>query len=396
MTTSFAAGVRIAELAADPYPAYARLRTEEPVAWVPELGRYLVTKFEDVMFVERHPELFSSVEEPSMMTRAIGNTLLRQDGDPHRRIRKAAEGPVRPKMIKDRWAAAFQANADQLIDGFITDGKADLVKDFAGPLAATNLATILGLRNATATDMQRWSQAFIDGCGNYAEDPEVWRRCEIARAELDQAVTDALPDARQIAEPTVISSMAHADGALTDDEIRTNVKIFIGGGINEPRDATAVAMYGLLAHPDQQAQVIAGEIGWRKVFEEAVRWIAPIGMYPRQVTDTVELGGKTLKAGDKVGVSIASANRDEAVFDCPDEFDVHRDGANHLAFGGGPHFCLGTWVARISIADIALPTIFRRLADLTLVEPDTVRMDGWVFRGPLTLPATWTAEHPHA
>lgn len=390
---SFAAGVRIGELAADPYPVYTRLRAEEPVAWIPELGRYLVTSFEDVMFVERHPELFSSMEEPSMMTRAIGNTLLRQDGDAHRRIRKAAEGPVRPKTIKDRWVAAFQANADELIDSFIANGTADLVNDFAGPLAATNLSTILGLRNATADDMQRWSQAFIDGCGNYAEDPEVWRRCEVACSELDQAVTEALPDARRVNEPTVISSMANAHGSLTDDEIRTNVKIFIGGGINEPRDATAVAIYGLLDHPDQRAAVLTGEVSWRKVFEEAVRWVSPIGMYPRQVTGDVELGGKRLVAGDKLGVSIASANRDEAVFDRPEDFDVHRESANHLAFGGGPHFCLGTWVARISIADIALPTIFRRLTDLTLLETETVQMDGWVFRGPLTLPARWKVEH---
>ncbi|OZC73636.1 unspecific monooxygenase [Rhodococcus sp. 06-462-5] len=393
MTLSFAAGVRLVDLAADPYPTYARLRVEEPVAWIPELGRFLVTRFDDVMFVERNPHLFSSVEEPSLMTRAIGNTLLRQDGEAHKRIRKAAEGPVRPKTIKDRWSFAFKANADELIDTFVASGSADLVTDFAGPLAARNLATILGLRNATASDMQRWSQAFIDGCGNYADDPEVWTRCETACRELDAAITEMLPSARCNDEPTVISSMADAAADLTDEEICTNIKIFIGGGINEPRDATAVAVYGLLANPDQRRSVTAGEVSWRKVFEEAVRWISPIGMYPRQVTATVQLGGTTLEPGDKLGVSIASANRDESVFADADVFDVHRESANHVAFGGGAHFCLGTWVARISIADIALPTMFSRLPELALADPDAVEMAGWVFRGPLTMPARWRSGH---
>ncbi|WP_439031029.1 cytochrome P450 [Gordonia terrae] len=389
MSTSFAADVQVSELAADPYSAYARLRAEEPVAWVPSVNRYLVTRFEDVMFVERHPELFSSVEEPSLMTRAIGATLLRQDGDAHRRIRKAAEGPVRPKTIKTRWMPAFQANTDALIDSFIARGSADLVADFAAPLAAENLATILGLRNATAADIQRWSQAFIDGCGNYADDPEVWARCATACEELDAAVTEMLPTARATDDPTVLSSMAHAEGGLTDDEIRTNIKIFVGGGVNEPRDATAVAIYGLLSNSDQRADVVDGRVSWRKVFDESVRWVSPIGMYPRQVTEPVELGGTVLRRGDRIGVVIASANRDDSVFSDPDVFDIHRDSGSHLAFGGGPHFCLGTWVARLSIADIALPTLFARIPRLTLNRPDTVAMAGWVFRGPVQLPATW-------
>jgi len=387
MSVSFATEVQVTALEADPYGVYARLRAEDPVAWVPSVNRYFVTRFDDVMQVERNPELFSSVEEPSLMTRAIGATLLRKDGDDHRRIRKAAEGPLRPKVIKELWAPAFRNNADALIDAFIERGDGDLVSEFAAPLAARNLATILGLHNTTAGNIQRWSQAFIDGCGNYTDDPEVWRRCATACEDLDDAVTEVIPAAKRDHAPTVISSMANS--GLSDDEIRTNIKIFIGGGVNEPRDATAVAIYGLLRHPAQRDAVLGGEISWRKVFDEAVRWISPIGMYPREVTGTVELGGKTLHRGDKLGVIIASANRDETVFANPDAFDVHRDVASHVAFGGGPHFCLGTWVARISIADIALPTIFRRLPNLSLPRPDDVQMAGWVFRGPTTLPATW-------
>ncbi len=387
--SSIASEIRLSELNHDPYPIFQRLRETDPVAWVPAAGRYLVTRYDDVMHVERNQEIFSSVEEDSLMTRAIGPALLRQDGDAHRRLRTAAEGPVRPRAVKNQWLPQFQRNADALIDAFIDRGEADLIADFAGPLAGANLATILGVRDATAIDVQAWSQAIIDGCGNYADDRQVWARCAQASQAVDDAVLEMIPYLLEHPDSSVISSMLHAQDPLTTDEIRTNVKIFIGGGVNEPRDAIAVATYAVLTHPDQLAEVLAGTTPWRTVFEETVRWISPIGMYPRQVTERTELGGHTLEPGERIGVVISSANRDERIFAHPDEFDTRRGAVPHLAFGGGPHFCLGTWVARASISAIALPTLFRRLPELAVPDPDAVRMTGWVFRGPVALPATW-------
>lgn len=389
-TTTTASSTTLEALSDDPYPIFRRLRAEDPVAWVPAAGRYLVTRHEDVLAVERDQQVFSSVEADSMMNRAIGPTMLRQDGDAHRRLRAAAEGPVRPRTVKNQWLPRFQQNTDALIDGFVERGQADLFAEFAGPLAAANLGTILGLASATPADIQTWSQAFIDGCGNYAEDPEVWQRCALAVRTVDDAVDEVIPYLREHPDQSAISSMLHAADPLTDEEIRTNVRIFLGGGVNEPRDAISVATFAMLTHPDQLDDVRAGRTAWKSVFEEAVRWVSPIGMYPRQVTERTELAGRTLEAGDKVGVVISSANRDERVFAHPDSYDTRRGAGSHLAFGGGPHFCLGTWVARVSIADIALPTLFRRLPDLSLADPERVRMAGWVFRGPLSLDTTWS------
>lgn len=388
-TSSVASEIRLSELTDDPYPIFRQLRDTDPVAWVPAADRYLVTRYDDVMHVERNQQIFSSVEQDSLMTRAIGPALLRQDGAAHRRLRAAAEGPVRPRTVKNQWLPQFQRNADGLIDAFVDRGEADLFTDFAGPLAGANLATILGLRDATAADIQAWSQAIIDGCGNYADDAQVWARCAQASQAVDEAVLEMIPYLREHPDSSVISSMLHAEDPLTPDEIRTNVKIFIGGGVNEPRDAIGVATYGVLTHPDQLADVLAGTTAWRTVFEETVRWVSPIGMYPRQVTERTELGDRTLEPGDRIGVVISSANRDERIFTHPEEFGTRRGAVPHVAFGGGPHFCLGTWVARASIAEIALPTLFRRLPELTLRDPDRVRMTGWVFRGPVALPATW-------
>ncbi len=388
MTASVVPEITLAGLAEDPYPIYRQLRDSAPVAWVPAANRFLVTRYDDVMAVERDQRVFSSVERDSLMTRAIGPlALLRMDGEAHQRLRKAAETPVKPRAVKTEWLPKFRRNTEELIAGFADRGEADLLTDFAAPLAATNLGTLLGLPHATAADILEWSQAVIEACGNYADDPAVWARNDRAMAAVDAAITEILPHLRDHPDSSVISAMLHA--GLDPDEICATVKFFIGGGVNEPRDVLSVAAYALLAHPDQLEDVRTGRTPWKAVFEEAVRWVSPIGMYPRQVTEDVELGGVTLHAGDRLGVVIASANRDERHFDRPDAFDTRREVRPHLAFGGGPHFCLGTWVARTSIGEVGLPTLFERFPDLSLADPDAVRMTGWVFRGPVSVPVTW-------
>jgi cytochrome P450 len=170
------------------------------------------------------------------------------------------------------------------------------------------------------------------------------------------------------------------------------VKVFIGGGLNEPRDSISVATWAVLTHREVRAEVDANPARWRDVFEEAIRWVAPIGMYPRQVAQRVELGGTVLEPGARLGICIGAANRDPDVFERPDDFDINRPKVPHVAFGGGPHFCAGTWVARTAVAQVALPTLFRRLPGLAVDPAREVKLGGWVFRGLLTLPTVWDAD----
>lgn len=381
--------VSLDDLVADPYPTYRVLREHHPVAWVPEADRYLVTRHDDIVGVERDPKVFSSAETPSNLTRVMGETLLRKDGEAHRRERVAAERPLRPRIVTQHWQPVFRRNAEELIDRFADRGAADLAAEFAGPLAARNLGALLGLPAVAPADLQAWSQALIDGSGNYGDDPAVWARSERAVAGIDAAVADAVGFLREHPDESIISSMLHADDPLSYEQILANVKVVIGGGLNEPRDAIGIAAYALLTHPEQRAAVEADPALWKRVFEEAVRWVSPIGMYPRQVTEPVVLAGVPLEPGDRLGVVVASGNRDERVFSAPDEFDIRRPETGHIAFGGGPHFCLGTWAARLSVGQIAVPLLFSRLSGLRLADP--VRFRGWVFRGPLELPVVWDA-----
>lgn len=381
----------LGELRDDPYPAYAKLRHTAPLAWVPSVGRHVVTRYEDIVHAEKLPEVFSSREEGSLLLRTVGPNLLREDDPGHRRLRAAAEPPTRPRQVLELWARTFERTAHELLDRIAGRGEADLIADFAEPLAAANLAAVLGLRNASADDISDWSRAMMAANGNYADDPDIWLRAEHATRAIEAAVAEMAEAVRREPDGSVISSMVHAADPVRLTEIQNNVKVIIGGGVNEPRDVFGTGAQALLRRPDVLDRVLADPGLWKRVFEETARWVSPIGMYPRQLTRNHEIAGVTLPAGSRVALVIASGNRDESVFERPDEFDIDRPHRPHLAFGGGPHFCMGAWVARHEVSALAWPLVFGRLKGLRLVDDVDDRMEGWVFRGLTSLHVTWQA-----
>lgn len=380
--------VDLNDLSRDPYPFYAQLRREAPVAWVPDLKRYLVTRHADIVEVERDHSGYTAVEEGSLMVRVMGTNLLRKEGAAHKRERLAMEPALRPATVKRRWMPIFQQIADELMDDLLPAGRADLFEQFAGPCAAKCLGQLLGLYEVGQMELRNWSQAFINGVGNYANDPDIWRKSEAASREIDLVLQDAIAYLSKKPDESLISCMLHAADPLSKEEIAANVKLSISGGLNEPRDAIATGAYALLEDPAQLAQVQADPALWRAVFEETVRWISPIGMKPLQTTRALTLGGKSLPANTKLFLVLSSGNRDEEVFENADVFDINRPKKPHVAFGGGPHFCLGAWAARVQVGEVALPTLFRRARNLRLRD-EQVLFGGWAFRGPLNLPAEW-------
>lgn len=381
--------VTLDQLQSDPYPVYARLRREAPVSWLPAARIHLVTRFDDIMRIERDHETFPARDPRSLQIRAMGHTLMRKDGDDHKRERMVLEPSFRPGTVKAHWGLIFEGLADELIDGFAGKGEADLFTDFAAPLASRCLMEVLGLTNVDWRDLIVWSQSLMDAVGNYGDDPDVWAKGKVASDAIDAALEERIPQLRARPDPSVVSAMVNDDAPLSIEQVRANVKVIVGGGLNEPRDATCTALYGLLSNPDQLAQVLADPGLHRTVFEEAVRWVAPIGLYPRKVAKTVEIGGAVLEADDAIGLSVASACHDEDHFENGHLFDINRKRTPHLAFGSGPHFCLGTWVARKQVGEIAVPKILARLKGLRLDPDRPARLGGWVFRGPVSLPVKW-------
>ncbi|MBY4274888.1 cytochrome P450 [Rhodococcus fascians] len=380
--------VTIPDLYADPYPIYRTLRESAPIHWVPAVNRYLVIGYDACHTIELDPTRFSADETGSLMKRSMGHSMLRKDNPAHDTERRSLGGTLRPKAIKEHWNAAFARNAATYLGRLRDAGSgADLVEEFAAPFAAENLRAVLGLRNATQDDLQRWSQTLIDGTGNYADDPAVWAEAARSSNEVDSAIDEMLPVLRADPDASVLAQLAGT--SMSVESMRANLKMAIGGGLNEPRDAIATTVWALLSHPLQRADVVAND-RWSDAFEESIRWVAPISMYPREVTDDTELAGMTLPRGARLGVVIGAANRDPEVFVDPESYDIDRPKKPHLAFGGGQHFCAGAWVARASVVGVALPALFREFSELRLDPQHPETLGGWVFRGVTALPVQWS------
>jgi len=384
--------VTIDDLYRDPFPIYDRLRAEGGVHWVPAVGRYLITSYDAVHTTEFDQETFSANEEGSLQIRAMGHSMLRRDDPEHYPERKAWQPVLRPGVVKRTWTAVFERNANRYLDELVEKGPgADLIWDFAAPYAAENLREILGFHNATQQDLQRWSQTMISATGNYADDPDVWADGKRSFDEVDIALDEMLRWHAANPDHSLISTLLRIpDYQMPIEKIRANIKMTIGGGLNEPRDALGVAAWALLEHPEQRRAVEQDPSLWPTVFDEAIRWIAPIGLYSRQVTKDTVLAGRQLPAGAKLGICILSANRDENVWADAAAFDLRREVKPHLSFSKGVHVCLGAWVAKAEVATVGLPTLFSRLRGLELIPQRPAEIGGWVFRGMLNMPITWS------
>ncbi len=378
--------ITLDQLDRDPYPIYRRLRAQAPVLRIKSVGRTLLTKADDTKYVKDHPEVFSSDDPNTPMKRAFrAHTLMRKDGAEHLRERQAMAPAFNPKVIMNEWMPQYQRVAEEYVARLPQGEIVDLFPALSGPYCARGLAILLGVEDATDVEMQRWSQHLIDGAGNFG-----WRDAPFAISDKANDEMDALfyrLKDRHLAAPnnSAYSVMLNADDPIDIKQMHANIKIAVGGGINEPRDALNTILYGLLTNPDQLAQVVASE-DWDKAFEEGVRWVAPIQASSRLVTEDTEIRGCLIPKGDTVMTLQASANRDEDIYDNGEVFEVYRKPAPHQAFGNGPHFCMGTHVARRAVGQIMLPILFDRFPNMTIPNLDDVIWRGFGFRGPTQIP----------
>lgn len=381
--------VPIEALISDPYPVFDRIRDMGSAVWVESANIHLVTRYQDIHTVERNAEIFASTNLMSLMNAVMGHSLMRKDFDEHKRERRAVEPVFRPRNVQVHMAPYFRTLVDDLIDRFQDDGRTDLFGSFAEPLASRALVWMLGLGDVAWRDIAWWSQALMDGVGNFHGDPVIAALAEKAGTAINQAIDDVIDHHASAANGSIISAMVTAEDPHTLEQVRANVKVIIGGGLNEPRDSVLTLLLGLLSNPDQLVTYQQDPKLCKAAFEEAIRWVAPIGMYPRRVTQNTVLGDTALNEGDQLGICVGAADRDPRQFDNPHGFDIHRSGNRHLGFGAGPHFCAGAWVARQMVGEIAVPRLLERLSNLQLDPDKRVVQKGWVFRGPISLPVLW-------
>ena len=384
--------VTLEELERDPYPLYARLRDEEPVSWVPAVGLWLVTRYEDVRHVDLSPEVFTAATDPSTLNRTMGVNMLGSEGPDQQRIRRVLEPPFRPRDVEERTKGMIPALADELIDGFVDRGEVDLFREFADPMSVRSLRFMLGLDEVPWEDLLRWNEGLMPGLANFEGDPAKQAPADEASAAMREAIERVLDRLADEPDGSVLSWMLHHGGedAMSREEIVANTKLMLSGGLQEPRDLIALVVWALGTHAEQLEEVRADQSLIKATVEETLRWAGPVGTSTRQTTMETELAGVELERGALVGAVLSSANRDPRRFTDPDRFDVHRKEGAHLAFAAGNHFCLGAWFGR-HLARVSLGLLLDRLPNLRLDPDRPPTLSGWEFRFP---DSTWVLWDP--
>ncbi len=383
--------IGVAQLEADPYPIYAQLRVEQPVCFVESVGLWLVTRWDDVQYVDKTPDLFTGETKPSTLNRTFGKNLLGSEGSYHDRIRKIIYPWFRVGAIGDYPDNVIAPIANELVDAFAERGEADLVSEFAEPLSARVLKQALGLEFVEEETLRRWFVELATGAANFEGDPEKQRIADAASSEVNETLAPVIERLQREPDETLLSSMVHTevDGErLTREEIQSNLKVMIVGGLQATTDLIAISLWAILLHPDQLAEVRADPKLVDPAIEEAARWHSPVGTSTRQTTRDTELAGVKLPKGELVAAVLASANRDERNWTEPDRYDIHRREGSHLAFATGPHLCVGARLGRYE-ARTAWRVLLDRLPNLRLDEERPMEITGWEFRSPHHLHVQW-------
>jgi cytochrome P450 len=381
----------VEQLETDPYPIYEQLREEEPVCYVESVGLWLVTRWDDVQYVDKTPDLFTGETEPSTLQRTFGRNLLASEGEYHDRIRKIIYPWFRVGAIGDYPDKVITPIAAELVDTFADRGSADLVSEFAEPLSARVLKQALGLDFVEEDTLRRWFVELATGAANFEGDPEKQAIADRASKEVNETVAPVLEHLEREANETLLSSMIHTEVGgerLTKEEIQSNLKVMIVGGLQATTDLIALSLWAILSHPDQLAEVRADPKLADPAIEEAARWHSPVGTSTRQTTRDAELGGVELEKGALIAAVLASANRDERNWTDPERYDIHRREGGHLAFATGPHLCIGARLGRYE-ARTGWRVLLERVPRLRLDPDRPIEITGWEFRSPHHLHVQW-------
>jgi cytochrome P450 len=381
---TFGSTVTVNDLEGDPYPIYKRLRDEEPVSYVDSVGLWLVTRWDDVNYVDKTPDLFTGETEPSTLNRTFGKNLLGSEGPYHQRIRSIIYPAFRVGAIGHYPDDVIVPIASELIDGFAERGEVEFVSEFAEPLSTKVVKRALGLNELPDETLRRWFVELATGAANFEGDPDKQAIADKASEEVNETVQPLLDRLEGAPDDTLLSSMLHSEvegERLTREEIQSNLKVMIVGGLQAGTDLIALSLWALLAHPEQADHVKADHSLINQAIEEGARWHSPVGTSTRQTTRDTELAGVRLEQGALIAAVLSSANRDERNWTDPDRYDVHRKEGAHLAFATGPHLCIGARLGRYE-ARTSWRILFERLPNLRLDPDRPIEISGWEFRSP--------------
>lgn len=387
-------GITVEALTEDPYPIYSRMREHAPVTFVPAVGLWFITRWADVVAAAEDPGRFPAAMPGSPLDVTLGGrNILTVDGEEQARMRAPLETTLRPRAVEAESPRIIERIASRLIERFEDKGSAELMREYCEPLSVLSLAEVIGLRGVDAPTLQRWFHELATGTSNYENDPAKQALADEASAEIDDTLRPMFAELLDRPDGSMVSDMLHAERGTLDERMRAfmpTLKLALIGGLQEPGHGMGSTIFGLLSNPDQLDAFRSDPAGLVKAAaDEGLRWISPIGTQGRVAGPGATVSGVDVPEGDSVALIVPSANRDERVWGpTADRFDLFRARHAHTAFGFGPHFCVGHYLARLQMRT-GIRLLFERIPRLELDPDRPATFSGWEYRGPSQLPTRW-------
>ncbi len=330
------------------HDAWTWARAHDPVHWDEHSRIWAVTKHADVMYVERHPELFSSRGAYRLNEADVEANMIAHDDPQHLKQRRLVNRGFTPQAVRAR-SSHVERMIEVMVERATGSGSCEVVESLASQLPARFTCWLLGLPEDDWPTVKVWSEKLMRIDAVMFDNDAAMGLFE-ANAELYQLITDRVPALRGCpAGDGLLSTWSHADidgQALSIEQIHHETGLFVAGGAETTRTAIAHGLRAFCDHPDAWESLHARPELIPTAVDEVIRWVTPLNNMFRKVTTDTELRGRPLRTGDRVALVYPSANRDEEVFDDPFRFDITRSPNPHLAFGHGTHFCLGANFAR--------------------------------------------------
>jgi cytochrome P450 family 142 subfamily A polypeptide 1 len=378
----------------EPHDLWAWMREMAPVYYDEANDVWGITRYHDILAIEKDPETFSSRRSPRPHGDPLPMMISRDDPDHHRRRNLVNRG-FTPRRVRDKQSQIGEI-CDAIIDRVCEQGECDFVWDIAAPLPLLLIGDMLGFERDSYDDLLRWSDDMIRGTtsGNEAAQMKAAEAGMAFRAYQLGVIADRRSKPPQ---PDLVSVLCHAevDGDRLDDEslVQETLLILIGGD-ETTRHVISGGMLALMNHPEQRAYLAEHPDELDVGVEELLRWVSPIKNMSRTVARDVDFQGQHLREGDQLMLFYPSANRDDAVFEDPYRFDVRRNPNPQIAFGFGPHFCLGASLARLELK-VMFSRLLTRLPDLELATTDPLRYRPSNFIvGPEAMPVRFSPTEP--
>jgi cytochrome P450 len=384
------------DVVADPYPSFARARTRAPVQWHEGLGLWLAFTHAESNAVLRDRRLgrIWRDREPAERFASFNlihrNALLEMEPPDHTRLRRLVSAAFARGHV-ERLRPWVQRLAGELVDGLVERSggtePVDVLSGMAEELPVAVIAELLGVPEADRPLLRPWSNAIVK-MYEYGRTAQLEDAAERAAAEFVAHLRGRVEHARRSPGDDLISHLVQvrdADGdRLTDDELVTTCILLLNAGHEATVNVSGNGLLALLEHPDQLARLRDDPGLLPTAVEELMRFDSPLQLFERTATTDVELGGGTVREGQKVAALLGAANRDPAVFAEPDRLDVGRSDNPHVTFGAGVHFCIGAPLARVEL-QASFGALLERTSRLEL-GGEPVRRPEFVIRGLAELP----------